>query len=122
MYRVLREGLDEAPPQDIARQLGISVKQAYEAKIVAKLRLEPIQETNNEGDVSREPSTNDDLTEVHVNEFMSRLTDLQRDIVRLLMDGLTASEIARQLGITRQAVGQALQRIRAHYERFYPAA
>lgn len=47
---------------------------------------------------------------------MAQLTDRQREIKKRLSKGMSAREIAEDLGITRNAVYQQIQRMRRHGE------
>ena len=50
---------------------------------------------------------------VKIGRLLSRLTPRQREIAGLLSEGYRQSEIARMLGITKQAVSRMLARVRA---------
>ena len=56
-----------------------------------------------------------DYTTAEVNEFLSRLPKLERDICRLRVAGLTQGQIALALGTSQVQVHRGLKKIRAKY-------
>lgn len=56
--------------------------------------------------LARFMSTDLDRSEIEIEEFLDTLDDRQRHILQRFMDGYTGREIAQELGITFQRVGQ----------------
>ena len=59
----------------------------------------------------KQVSDEEDFTAVDVADFLERLTDTERLIVRLRMDGLTLREIAPLAGLSHQGVKDVLTRL-----------
>lgn len=70
-------------------------------------------------DAARGASTPEDLLleseqySAAVQDIAARLSLLERQVLTLFLDGLSYAAIAKQLGISQKAVGNALQRVRA---------
>lgn len=122
MYAIIRDGLEDTPTRDIAKALGVSTRSAHEAKIIANIWTGPLEKTDDDGNVIGEPADSDDLTEIYVDAFVDRLDERQRTIVAALMSGMTQSDIARDLGVSRQVIYNELRLVRTRYERLNPAA
>ncbi|MEC0328760.1 sigma-70 family RNA polymerase sigma factor [Paenibacillus macerans] len=125
VQRIISEGLDAAPDDEVARILGISAEIAKEAKYCAMVRRADTLDVDAEKDDEwspKEPGVTFDDTGPDVTAFLGELAPRQQEIVRLMMRGYSQSETARIIGISRQATEQAIRRIRAHYERLNPAA
>ena len=56
-------------------------------------------------------------TALDLSRAMQRLTDTQREALRLVMVGYTQREAAARLGVSRRAVGRRLQRATATLRR-----
>lgn len=110
--RLARAGLEGAPPETVAQELGIGVKLAEKALYCATVR--------NCGDMPADDKrgNTDDHTGVFADAFLARLRPKPRRIVRLLADGYSQTEAARVIGITSQAVSQAVKRVQKEYERY----
>lgn len=126
MHRILREGLEDSPSEETSQYLGISVKLAEEAKYCVKIRraesLEARQSADDDDRQSSEPGVIFDDTEADVAQFLGLLRDRQRRIITLLMRGYSQTEIAGMLGVSRQAVSQAVAQVRSRYLKLYGGA
>jgi DNA-directed RNA polymerase specialized sigma24 family protein len=60
----------------------------------------------------------DDYTGLEADAFLERLKPKPRHVVRMLMAEYTQSEVARELGMTRQAIQAIVRRARADFEAY----
>ncbi|MNN67980.1 hypothetical protein D3C81_1836500 [compost metagenome] len=110
--RLTRAGLEGAPPETVAAELGVTVKLAEKALYCAVVRnCTAIPDEDKRGHT-------DDLSGVHVDTFVARLKPKPQRLVRMLMAEYTKTEAAEELGITPQAVSQAIKRVRQNYEQY----
>ncbi|MFD1270630.1 sigma factor-like helix-turn-helix DNA-binding protein [Paenibacillus motobuensis] len=118
--RIVDADLLEAPAEAVAEELGVSEKQVRRVRLyLAASRPSPI-EIGEEGEMNV-PTAADDLTKVEVDDFASSLTERQRQVVGLLTNGLTQTEAANELGLSRQAVRSVVLSVRPHYLRYSAA-
>ncbi|MFD1268766.1 sigma factor-like helix-turn-helix DNA-binding protein [Paenibacillus motobuensis] len=109
-----------SPTEAVAKEFGVSEKQVRRVCLyLAASRPSPI-EIGEEGEMNV-PTAADDLTEIEAGEFTAKLTERQRQVVGLLTNGLTQTEAANELGISRQAVRSIVLSVRPHYLRYSAA-
>lgn len=113
--KILAMGLDEEPAGVISDLLSVPLKAVENALIcIASRNADSADDPETIGIM---PLTNDDTTHIDVDMFVNQLSHRQSEIVRLLMSGDTQVEVGDKLGITRQAVSQAVKKIAATYEK-----
>lgn len=111
--RIAELGLKDNPPETIAQELGVKTTSAHRALIcLAAGTAASIDEQDPEDSM---PLVCDDDTNAIVDEFMTRLTARQAEVVRLLMGGYTQSDVGRRLGITRQGVKRTVEMVAIKY-------
>lgn len=118
MTAILRDGLDSLPAAEIAAVLEVPLMVAHEALLALNYRnITPLGVAfdggEEDGRKAVEPGRADDTSNVIVDEYLSSLSEQQRHIVSLLMDGYSRSDIARIIGTTRQNVHNILARMQA---------
>src|SRR5699024_6405465 len=61
-------------------------------------------------------ASNEDYTELHVEEFINGLNNIEQQIVRMRLEGKTQPQIAKCLGISQAYVCRLLAKIRNKYK------
>lgn len=110
--RIESAGLTGEPTEVIAQELGVTVKAARRAIRCSRVaRTEALPEYDTR-------SYSDDNTGIFAEQFLPRLKPKPRRIIRMLMADYTQTEVAQELGMTRQAVNVTVARVRKDYERY----
>lgn len=117
--RIYKSGLDDHSAAEVAEQLGCTVKQAaralsYRHTVVISTDC-PISITEGQADLHDLLPDYDDLTGVYVDEFLSKLTTKQANVLRLRVQGKRQEDIARFIGTSQSQVGRYLERIGKEY-------
>lgn len=68
--------------------------------------------------LARFMSTDLDRSAIEVDEFLSTLDDRQKYILQRMMDGYTGRDIATELGVSSQRVGQLKQVLRSRWNEY----
>lgn len=120
--RIRRMGWGDLPIEELAAKLGVTKARAEDALIASEITLRNIDARNGRGHLLFEPSADADTTLPEIAEFLDALPVKQANILRYLEAGYSQADIARETGVSKQAVGQAVARIRKHYEKYEEAA
>jgi RNA polymerase sigma factor (sigma-70 family) len=73
---------------------------------------------NEEITLEEQISNEEDFSSIFVQEFMNILSERERKIVRMLMEGYTQKQIGKAIGVTQVQVSRMLQKIRDKYIEF----
>jgi RNA polymerase sigma factor (sigma-70 family) len=112
IQRIERAGLAESPPEVIAAELDVSIANVKRALTCINLRTAvamPERET-----IGRF----DDYSADYTAAFLKRLKPKPKRVIRMLMDEYTQTEVAKEIGMSRQAVQIIVKRVRENYERY----
>lgn len=116
--RILRDGMESYSVHEIAKALQCSRKQARTALELANTRMTSFDQTV-VGDKSGVEYTlsdvipwKDDYSQIEVMEILESLTDRERAIVKMRIEGKAQSDIGRRIGITQVQVSRLLNKIK----------
>lgn len=119
--RIYKAGLDDQSAAEVAEQLGCTVKQAERALSYRHTTVIstdcPISIKDGQAALHELLPDYDDQTGVLVDEFISKLTAKQANVLRLRMQGKRQVDIARFIGTSQSQVGRYLERIGKEYLR-----
>lgn len=113
---IARKELTDKPAVEIAETLGVAENLVNDA--LHALYLRTTAALNDEKSGAQNIGEIDDDTVPQVIEFLTTLPARRRRIVELLMDGYSQSDVARKLGVSRQAVFQSLRQVREAYQNY----
>lgn len=106
--------IKERVPKSISKERVINAMEWYKNDTPISLDSMTTLENNSEEDKTIYEvvsGSENDETVVIVNEFLSTLTEKQRQVVVLLMDDMTQSEIAKELGISQSQVSRIIKSV-----------
>ena len=114
--RAIKLGLNKSPPRNLRRckcGRGIAISDGNpDRKLCARCQMK--EDSKKREVVDRTECAMDGC---RILMYASKMTERQEQMANLRADGMTVSEIARELGVSRQAVSSVLQILRKRAER-----
>lgn len=107
--QIMHDGLDDEPAEVIALKYDVTVKAAKKALAGVRSRKAA---TLADWEESGRP---DDISAMHVDEFIAELKPSQQRIVSALMGGQKMADIARDMSVSRQALHNSVTLIRKRW-------
>lgn len=118
-YQIYKLGLDDHSAAEVAERLGCTASQAKNALEYLQTRVlsadYPIQTGQADVFLKDLLPTHDDQTGILVDEFLSKLTVKQANVLRLRMQGKRQVDIARFIGTSQSQVGRYMMQIGKKY-------
>lgn len=112
IQRIERAGIAESPPEVIAAELDVSIAKVKRALLCINLRTAmAMPERETEGRF-------DDYSADYTDAFLKRLKPKPQRVIRMLMAEYTQTEVADELGMTRQGIQNIVRRTRVNYEAY----
>lgn len=119
LHAIKRRGLGSEPVEDICKALNQSESEVRRALIAYKhSNMESIDsEVMEDKTLADLFAITQDYSVVMVNDFVSKLNDRQKAILRLLYSGTSQTQIGKELGISQSQVGREIEKLRKLYRR-----
>lgn len=124
--KIRHNELSDRSPEEIASIFGCSVKVAKRALMYSHTRVLSMDQVLHSGERERltvedKVPIHSDFTEIFVKEFMHSLSERERKIIEMTVDGKRQFDIAEEIGVSQVHVSRLLNRIRKRYLEYLQA-
>ncbi|SDI15054.1 RNA polymerase sporulation-specific sigma factor [Alteribacillus persepolensis] len=109
---LIKNGLEEEAPAIIEKKTGISQKNIDDARhYIANKQVTSLNELVSDNDQKNQErmeliGKEQDMTEIFVNDFLDTLTERERVLTEMLMNGATQQEVGDVIGVSQMQVSR----------------
>lgn len=117
--QITRHGLEDESPEVISERCGCSVRTARRALDYSKMKFHsidaPLRTSNGDLNLTEMIPVHADLSSIVMQDFFSCISEMERRIIRLRINGLTQSEIGSKIGHSQVHIFRILKRIQRKF-------